>query len=285
LRAAEGPPGCLVDPGTIRAGRRRHQRGLGAIAPADAVGAGLGPEISTAAGSRRHRPPHRGGASLRLRWDGLMPRQLAARYGRAPRRSPGGWRRGHVAAAAWPSQPGACPRGALPAVPGRGAEHRADRPALRRQPADRPPVGAGRRNSAAAARPAHPSQDRWPWALPGVRLGSLACRTGSAGPRCTTGRPPRREHSRCHWSMLSVTGSSPSSSVAFLITASAHGSTDRVGTRRSSPWCRQLLDDLLQPAGQGHGQPAAFRRGSGPGSAVRSIGTRTRFPHSTQEPS
>ena len=51
------------------------------------------------------------------------------------------------------------------------------------------------------------------------------------------------------------------------------------------PWLVGEFLHHLQPAGHSQGQPATFRRGSGPGSAVRSIGTRTRFPHSTQEPS
>jgi transposase len=63
-----------------------------------------------------------------------------------------------------------------------------------------------------------------------------------------------------------------------------------VSQQTAHRWVRAAGVPLLpqgQPtrAGQGHGQPTAFRRGSGPGSAVRSIGTRTKFPHSTQEPS
>jgi hypothetical protein len=68
----------------------------------------------------------------------------------------------HPAAAARRSQPGAQPRGSLPAVSHRRADHHADRPALRGQPADRPPLAAGRRGRAAAPRPLTRRQHRSP---------------------------------------------------------------------------------------------------------------------------
>jgi hypothetical protein len=87
-------------------------------------------------------------------------------------------RRRHSTTAAWSTQPCACQRGTSVAVPNRGAEHHADRPVLRGQPADRLPVGAGRwvplrpQGQPTRASTAHPGP------LPAVRPGGLVLEAG-----------------------------------------------------------------------------------------------------------
>ncbi len=86
-------------------------------------------------------------------------------------------------AAARRSQPGTHPRGALPAVPGRRADHHADWRALRGQPADRPPLVAGCRGRVAAPRPLTKGQHRSPLTCPRHRTLRMSGRPGAGRAR------------------------------------------------------------------------------------------------------
>jgi hypothetical protein len=154
-RAAPALRTAAAGPGRDRRAARDqqpHRAGLAAAAQ--------DPAATPARAPRTPSPPDRSGVAPPLR-----------RRRRDDRSAGGALRGGHVnsqtvaaecrhpSAAAWPSsQPSARPPGACPALCGRRIEHHPDRPALRSQPADRPPLAAARRCRLATARPAHPSQ-------------------------------------------------------------------------------------------------------------------------------